>query len=174
MQRLFFLCAFAFCCASPVYATEAMPRFANVIILPAPDADAEQQVHEAIVVAANSRGWKIMQDTPRNLRLRLIVRNQFAVVVNILVNIDMVDVEYVSSINMGYKKDAEGREFISPAYGKWVSRLLDAARQNVAPMSPAPATEPGAQTNTPGLPVVEFPGAESPTPSVQPDQPALP
>ncbi|MDR3159866.1 MAG: hypothetical protein LBU11_12890 [Zoogloeaceae bacterium] len=144
--RLFFLLAFiALCPAPPVHAAAAeMPRFANELILAAPSADAEERVHEVVVDAANSLGWKVAQDTPRLLRLEIIVRNQYAVIVNVLINIDMVDVEYVSSINMGYRKNADGHEVISPAYGKWVVQLLNAARQRAALLWSAPAAQPAA------------------------------
>ncbi|MDR0735284.1 MAG: hypothetical protein LBF51_00380 [Zoogloeaceae bacterium] len=161
MPRLFFLRAFALaalCLALPAHAAE-MPYFANEIILPAPGADAEQRVHDVIVEAANSRGWKVAQDTPKRLRLEIIVRNQYAVVVNILINIDMVDVEYVSSIHMGYKRDADGREVISPAYGKWITQLLDAARQRAALLWPLPATQTAAP---PGIPEPSVPATPSP------------
>jgi hypothetical protein len=133
MRRLFCLCALVFCGVLPVQAAVEMPYFANEIILAAPGADAEQQVHDAIVAAAREQGWKVAQDTPRLLRLELIVRNQYAVIVNVRINIDMADVEYVSSIHMSYGRDANGREVISPAYGKWIARLLNAARQHAAP-----------------------------------------
>ncbi|MDR1350012.1 MAG: hypothetical protein LBJ59_04385 [Zoogloeaceae bacterium] len=174
MPRLLFLRAFAlavFCCAAPIRAAAAeMPYFANVVILAAPDAGAERRVHDAIVEAANNQGWKIAQDTHRLLRLELIVRNQYAVIVNIHIKIDMVDVEYVSSINMGYKKDAEGRKAISPAYGKWVIRLLNAARQYAALMWPAPAPE----RIQPAQPVAQTPPEPPEQPPVQPAQPDPP
>ncbi|MDR2366289.1 MAG: hypothetical protein LBD68_10655 [Zoogloeaceae bacterium] len=167
-QRLFFLCALTLCGVLPAHAAAAeMPYFANKIILAAPGADAERQVHDAIVAAAESQGWKVASDTPRSLRLRLIVRNQYAVVVNILINIDMVDVEYVSSINMSYGKDANGNEVISPAYGKWIDRLLNAARQHAAQMSPATGRAASAESGEPVTP----PQPEPPDSSAPPDMP---
>ncbi|MDR0674394.1 MAG: hypothetical protein LBF93_12280 [Zoogloeaceae bacterium] len=166
-------CAFAlflFCAAPMAHAQAEMPYFANQIILPAPSADAEERVHDAIVEAANSRGWKVAQDTPKRLRLEIIVRNQYAVIVNILINIDMVDVEYVSSINMGYRKDANGREVISPAYGKWIGQLLDAARQRAALLWPAPATSaapPGPSPEATGPPVLQ-PAPPAPSAAASP------
>jgi hypothetical protein len=142
MPRLLFfrlLALAALCCALPAHAVAAeMPRFVNEIILPAPGADAEERVRAVVVDAANSQGWKVARDTPRLLRLEVIVRNQFAVIIHVHINIDMVDVEYVSSINMGYRKDADGNEFISPAYAKWVGQLLHAARERAAQLWPAP------------------------------------
>jgi hypothetical protein len=132
MKRFFSVCVLvlaAFLCTPSAYARyEDMPRFENEPILLTPGKNAEKIVHDAIVKAATGRGWRVLSDTPKALRLNINVRNKHQLTVGVKINGDNVSVDYIDSVNLNYAKDGEGRESIHPSYRKWVRTLLkDAA-----------------------------------------------
>jgi hypothetical protein len=109
-----------------------MPQFKNEVITTAIGPNVEKTVHDAIIKGAKVKGWTVALDTPRKLRLKLTVRNKHTIIVHVAINLDSVDVDYVSSNNMNYAKDADGREVIHPYYGKWITLMLEAARAAAA------------------------------------------
>jgi hypothetical protein len=127
----------ALSCAVTVHARSTdMPRIRNETILSTPGPEAEKIVQAAIIRGARQKSWQVVQKEPRKLRLKLRVRGKHTIVVDVHINIDMVDVEYVSSINMNYEKSGDGRERIHPHYEKWVRMMLDAARAATGRIKP--------------------------------------
>ncbi|MDR3220779.1 MAG: hypothetical protein LBU46_02045 [Candidatus Accumulibacter sp.] len=128
MKRFFSVCILvlaASLCTPPAYArAENMPQFENEAILSTPAKNAEKIVHDAVVKAAIGRGWRILGNTPKALRLHLNVRNKHQLTVEVKINGSNVSVSYIDSVNLNYAKDGEGRQSIHPSYRKWVSVLL--------------------------------------------------
>ncbi|MDR1462954.1 MAG: hypothetical protein LBI68_07455, partial [Azoarcus sp.] len=117
-----------------------MPTFENQIVLKSAAPDAAKKVHDAILSAAAQYKWRVVSDNGETLRLNLVVRkHELEVDVHILGS--AVNVDYVSSVNMGYAKDgidasSDHCNYVSGAcsgggvkdvihmhYGKWVKNL---------------------------------------------------
>ena len=69
------------------------------------------------------------------MRLKLTVRSHI-IVVDASINIDSIDIEYVSSVNMNYRKNDGGSAIIHPHYEKWVRNMLNTAREAAARAGP--------------------------------------
>jgi hypothetical protein len=135
MKRFFLLCSFLFAmvsCVVPAHArVVGMPQFENEVIASMPSANAGKIVHDAIIEGALGKGWRITRNTPTELRLAINVRRH-ALTVDVIIRGGSVDVKYVDSVNLNYRKDDDGREFIHPSYGKWINSVLVAARIHAA------------------------------------------
>jgi hypothetical protein len=128
MKRFFSVCVLvlaAFLCMPSAYARyEDMPRFENEPILLTPAKNAEKIVHDSVVKAATGRDWRVLNDTPKAIRLYLNIRNKHQLTVEVKIDGNNVSVDYINSVNLNYTKDGEGRESIHPSYRKWVRVLL--------------------------------------------------
>jgi hypothetical protein len=103
-------------------------QFKDAPIAAADTADAAQKTHDAILKAAQTRKWQVIQNTPAVIRLKLNVRNKHFVTIDAEIKNDKVDIVYVDSDNMNYEKLSSGQEFIHPKYNAWVKILLKSAR----------------------------------------------
>ncbi|MDR0674357.1 MAG: hypothetical protein LBF93_12090 [Zoogloeaceae bacterium] len=146
------LLSFLACVMTPLaHATRTvpMPVFKNEVIASATGDDAAKRTHDAIVGAAAQNKWLVVSDNGDTLRLSITVRRKHKVLIDAHIRGNAVDIDYVSSVNMAYDKDAlSGRaieqcdylpatcprqsgeaEVIHPNYGVWINRLLSAARK---------------------------------------------
>jgi hypothetical protein len=131
MKRFLLGCVLFWACgvAPSAYAvTVDMPQFRHEVIL-ADQPGVEHIVHAAIVAAAHKRRWVVIKDGIGKLRLQLLVRNRYSVVVDVRILGNSVAVDYVSSFNMRYRK-GDSVEQIHPSYARWVRSLLQAARNS--------------------------------------------
>ncbi|MDR3087761.1 MAG: hypothetical protein LBU45_07415 [Azoarcus sp.] len=160
MKQLISICLLSFlaCMIAPLAQaarTAPMPKFEHEVIVYVPDQNPEKAVHDAILKGAQRNNWNVLSDSGGTLRLSLVVRNKHTIVVDVRILGNAVAVDYVSSVNMAYEKDAqqisvdvdadtcqitnscdkrvgEGEiEVIHPNYGRWVRNLLKAARKAV-------------------------------------------
>ena len=87
------------------------------------------QVMQAIQKAASGNKWEILKAPESNkLSATLRVRNKHTVVVGITYSAESYTLKYQESINMNYRKDAEGKPVIHPFYNRWVQQLNDSIR----------------------------------------------
>jgi hypothetical protein len=130
MKRFFAVLFAALIFTPAAYAVKAVvvENIRDEMILSAPSRDADKKTRDALLESARLRGWKVVEDTPPVLQLRLDVRDTHAIVVNVTIKGDKVDVDYVDSVNMRYRKVGDGREFIHPSYNRWIVNLLSTAR----------------------------------------------
>ena len=80
-----------------------------------------EQVKQAIVIAATSKGWTTATDKNGAIIATLIVRNKHTIVVTIPFAEDKFSVLYRDSSNMNYSNGV-----IHPHYNSWVQNLLTA------------------------------------------------
>ena len=134
MKRFFAVLFAALMFTPAAYASRnaVLDNVRDKVILQTPSEQAGKKTREAILQSAQQHGWKTVQDTPPVLQLRLDVRNKHSIVVNVTVKGNKVDVDYVDSINMYYRKYEDGQESIHSSYNRWVANLLETARNNAA------------------------------------------
>lgn len=92
----------------------------------------EKQMHDAIVKACVSNGWRASTTSPGNIEATIMVRNKHTVVVNIPYTPTSYSINYKASTNMEYKVKSDGSASIHPNYNNWVARLDQSIRSNVA------------------------------------------
>lgn len=80
-------------------------------------------VEAAILKALANRGWVAQKDQPGSL-LASIERRTHRVVTRITYSGSGFQVDYVSSQDMGYAKDSNGREHIHRNYNGWVANVV--------------------------------------------------
>lgn len=117
--------------APPTHAarTVPMPKYRNVVIVNAPGENAARQTHDAIVAGVEETEWVVLSDDGNTLRLSLDTRGgKHLVVIDVHIRGNEVDIDYVSSQNMLYETDSNGREVIHRNYRGWIKRLLLAFR----------------------------------------------
>lgn len=85
------------------------------------------QVKQAIVVAATSKGWTTSLDQSGAIVATLIVRNKHKIVVTIPYAEDKFSVLYRDSSNMNYNNGV-----IHPHYNSWVQNLITAIRSELS------------------------------------------
>jgi hypothetical protein len=86
-----------------------------------------EQVKQAIVMAATSKGWTTELDQNGAIIATLIVRNKHTIVVTIPFAEDKFSVLYRDSFNMNYNNG-----IIHPHYNSWVQNLLTAIRSELS------------------------------------------
>jgi len=84
------------------------------------------QVKQAIVLAATSKGWTTSLDQSGAIVATLIVRNKHTIVVTIPFAEDKFSVLYRDSSNMNYSNGT-----IHPHYNSWVESLLSGIRSEL-------------------------------------------
>jgi hypothetical protein len=129
--------------------TVPMPVFKNEVITSAAGEDAAKRTHDAIVGVTAQNKWLVVSDKGDTLRLSITVRKKHTVVIDVHIRGNAVDIDYVSSVNMAYDRNALSgtaveqcsylpatcsrqsgeTEVIHPNYGVWINRLLNAARK---------------------------------------------
>ena len=152
MKQLISICIWFFlaCMIAPsaqAARTVPMPKFEHEVIVYAPDQNPEKAVHDAILKGAQRNNWNLLSDNGGTLRLSLVVRDKHTIAVDVRILGNAVAVDYVSSINMAYEKNAQPMsgtadhchitnscdkrvgEVIHPNYGRWVANLLKVARK---------------------------------------------
>lgn len=92
----------------------------------------EKQMHDAIVKACVNNGWRVSMISPGSIEATLMVRNKHTVIVNIPYTPTNYSINYKASTNMEYKVKKDGSTIIHPNYNKWVARLDQSIRNNVA------------------------------------------
>jgi glucose/arabinose dehydrogenase len=123
----------AFLIASALLATPAMARssvpvvnYENVSVPSSSDkVPTAAEVKQAILAAAEAKGWSIAQQPDGKLLATLKVRNKHAIVVEISYAGDQYSLTYKESINMNYA-ERDGEQLIHPHYNKWTQELIDA------------------------------------------------
>jgi hypothetical protein len=86
-----------------------------------------EQVKQAIVMAAASKGWTTAIDQNGAIIATLIVRNKHTIVVTIPFADDKFSVLYRDSSNMNYRSGV-----IHPHYNSWVQNLLTAIHSELS------------------------------------------
>ena len=85
------------------------------------------QVKQAIITAATTKGWTTALDQNGAIVATLIVRNKHTIIVSIPFAEDKFSVLYRDSSNMNYKNGE-----IHPHYNSWVQNLLTAIRSELS------------------------------------------
>jgi len=86
-----------------------------------------EQVKQAIVMAATSKGWTTTLDQSGAIVATLIVRNKHTISVTIPYVEDKFSVIYRDSTNMNYSNGV-----IHPHYNSWVQNLVTAIRSELS------------------------------------------
>lgn len=85
------------------------------------------QTREAIITAAETKGWMVQDEGSGRLGASLTVRDKHTVKVLITFTTTDFSINYVDSTNMKYEVDA-GKPTIHPFYNKWVKTLEEAIK----------------------------------------------
>lgn len=95
------------------------------VLMPATQgqAPAAERVRAAIVAGSQSLGWTIVQDEPGKLRLKYNKQGKHEVIIDASYDAEGYQLKYVSSVNMNYGEDTDGRE-IHPNYNRWIANLI--------------------------------------------------
>jgi len=77
----------------------------------------------AIEKALANRGWLIAKEEPGKVYATLHLRSHTAKIL-ISYDADQIEIEYMDSDNLKYRKDKKGKEYIHKNYLSWVKNLL--------------------------------------------------
>ena len=114
--------------ATPAMARSSVPivNHENVSVPSSSDkVPTAAEVRQAILAAAEAKGWVIAPQPDGKLLATLKVRNKHAIVVEISYAADQYSLTYKESINMNYA-ERDGEQLIHPNYNKWTQGLIDA------------------------------------------------
>ncbi len=117
-----------FALAFVVAAAAAAPALARdtAMIDPVPVAPAAAEARQAMLDAATTRGWAVVDDKPGELVLRFNKANKHSATVAARYDANGMKIHYVDSVNLNYKVKMGGA-VIHPAYNTWVVDLARAA-----------------------------------------------
>ncbi len=116
--------------ATPAIARHSVPivNYNNVAVATSRDqALAADQVKQAILAAATTKGWSIAYQPDGKLLATLNVRNKHTIVVEIAYTANSYSLTYKDSTNMNYAV-VDSERVIHPNYNKWVQDLSAAIR----------------------------------------------
>ncbi len=83
----------------------------------------EVEVRDAIVKGGAAKTWMLKSEQPGRLVLAVDVRSRHAAEVAITYDAKSYRVEYLSSVNLNYRKTETG-EVIHPTYLRWIKGLM--------------------------------------------------
>jgi hypothetical protein len=90
-------------------------------------APSAEQVKQAIITAAGSKGWSIAYQADGKLLATLVVRSKHTIVVEIGSTADSYSLRYKDSTNMNFG-ERDGVPSIHPYYNKWVLYFKETIR----------------------------------------------
>ncbi len=127
VSLLFFVLALI---AAPAIAREPVPVIDlpnNAVATNSGKTVTAEQVKQAILTAAASKGWTVAQQPDRQLVATILVRNKHTVVVDIAYSAESYSIVYKDSINMKFGV-VDGSKVIHPYYNRWTQALKEAIR----------------------------------------------
>lgn len=90
------------------------------------------EVRAAIEYGARQRGWRVVEEVPGRVTLRIDPRDKHTVVVAVSYEDRGYRIQYVSSENMKFQT-RRGKQYIHRNYNRWVANLVQAI--NLAPLA---------------------------------------
>lgn len=90
------------------------------LVLSGPKSAADAK--KIILAAALSRGWRVVKESPNNVRFQY-SRGRHTAVIEVPFTANSYGIKYVSSDNLNYGERDSGK-VIHPTYNKWVDNLV--------------------------------------------------
>ena len=103
----------------------------TALVDPAPlSISANHSAREAIIRGMAARGWTIKEQSEGRIVAEIAVRAKHRAVVGISYDQSQINIKYIDSENLKYKKSASGKQTIHNNYVAWVENLRnDIARE---------------------------------------------
>ena len=90
-----------------------------------------EDVHGALLGAAEIKGWSIEDVSPGHAIGRIVVRGKHRVTIDISYTTETISMTYIDSTNMDYEARDDGK-YIHLHYNSWVSELLRTLRKELS------------------------------------------
>lgn len=82
----------------------------------------KQKMHDAIIAAAKAKNWIVKNDKDGQLTLYY-SRGKIETTIDVAYNDSSYQIKYVSSENMNFSADENGKPHIHPKYNEWIKNL---------------------------------------------------